>query len=560
MTLVRTQEIRLESLDDGPGLLPFKLGPTRLITHYHTFVQYIQLADIEQNVNTIKQQLTNYKTRLENDTYSLYELQIEYLSTKLDTVLHNLKTLEPSRAKRGLVDGLGSIIKSISGNLDYLDAVRYNNAIQNLENSQDKVISELNNHISISKDWMSKHNSVISQIVLNQNKISTTLELLLDKSYNSDNSLIKYAKFAQMLTIITENTNDLLQELTRIENILAFARALSTHHSMIDISILRKMIEKLRSIYNKEQVLDLDLREYYNIIKPGSYYSEKQIVIVFKFPIVSVNNYILYKLSIVPNKYHQILIPPYPLIATDGKVFVYIEAECPKVESQFLCVESANHQIRTQSDCIQELISSQSISKSCNMTNVDLSKEAMEQLDDRSYVVTFPRPTRVQLSCGREDYNQLHGSYLATLPVNCLLRSPEFTIINDNDEIAGQPLKIVGVPNPSETRAVTSPKFTLNSIDLRKFHNVQDKVMLQSPIQPRNTSPEVLYHTTIPFYVVLFSALALAIVVLIRHYYNTWICKKTGNNPKESPMKHMYEEPEKPEKHEKHPATFSLKI
>lgn len=535
--------------------MPFKLGPTRLITHYHTFLQYVQLDDIEDKVNFIKGQLTDYRTRLENDTYSLYVLQINYLSNKLDKVLHNLRSLEPSRAKRGLINGLGSVIKSISGNLDYLDAVRYNNAIKDLETNQDKVISELNNHISISKDWMSEHNSVISQIVLNQNKINTTLELLLDKNYNRDNSLIKYAQFAQMLTIITENTDDLLREITRIENSLAFVRASSTHHSTLDINILRKMIEKLRLIYGKEQVLNLELRNYYNIIKPGSYYVGKQIVIVFKVPIVSVDNYILYKLSIAPNKHHQVLIPPYPLIATDGIAFVYIEAECPKIEKQFLCVENANHQIRTQSDCIQELIMKQSIGESCNLTNVDLIKEAMEQLDDRSYVVTFPHPTRVQLSCGREDFNQLQGSYLATLPVNCLLRSPEFTIINENDEIEGQPLKIVTFLNQTNMKTAASPRFTLNSIDLKKLHNMQDRIMLQSPIQAEVTSPETLYHTTIPFYVVLLSAGALAIAALIRRF-NLWSCKKVKNQAEGHPN-HMYEDPEKKRSI---PATFTLKV
>lgn len=176
------QEIKLECLEDGPSLLPFRLGPMTLITHYHTFLQYVNLDDIRDKVNLLHVQLQNYKSRLSNDTKLLYELQMEYLSSKLDKVLTQLNSLEPSRAKRGLVDGLGSIIKYVTGNLDYLDAAKYNNAIKVLKDSQDKIESEFNSHISFSKEWMLQHNSVISQITENENKINLTLIQLLDRT------------------------------------------------------------------------------------------------------------------------------------------------------------------------------------------------------------------------------------------------------------------------------------------------------------------------------------------------------------------------------------------
>lgn len=71
------------------------------------------------------------------------------------------------RNKRGLVDALGSIIKSISGNLDQNDAINYNNAIKVLQENQNKIILESNNHISLNKEWMTYHDRVVSQIVEN---------------------------------------------------------------------------------------------------------------------------------------------------------------------------------------------------------------------------------------------------------------------------------------------------------------------------------------------------------------------------------------------------------
>lgn len=165
MLLVQTtsqQEIRLETLDDGPGLLPFKLGPTRLITHYHTFLQRIQLDDIENKLTKLQLQIQTFKTRLPNDTYQLYEFQINYLNDKIDRSFEQLTSLEPSRAKRGLINTFGSVIKSITGNLDYEDALKYDNAIKTLHSNEDKLAFELNNHISDSKEWMTKHSGIIS--------------------------------------------------------------------------------------------------------------------------------------------------------------------------------------------------------------------------------------------------------------------------------------------------------------------------------------------------------------------------------------------------------------
>lgn len=87
--LEQAQEIRLDKLDDGPGLLLFKLGLTKLITHYHTFLQYVRLDNIESKVDLIKNQLLDFENKLEKNTYTLFELQINYLSTKLENVLIN---------------------------------------------------------------------------------------------------------------------------------------------------------------------------------------------------------------------------------------------------------------------------------------------------------------------------------------------------------------------------------------------------------------------------------------------------------------------------------------
>ena len=57
-----------------------------------------------------------------------------------------IQNLFTKRIKRGLINGLGSIIKSISGNLDQNDAEKYDNLIDQLKNNQ-KILQNQNEQI-----------------------------------------------------------------------------------------------------------------------------------------------------------------------------------------------------------------------------------------------------------------------------------------------------------------------------------------------------------------------------------------------------------------------------
>lgn len=557
MTL--TKEIRLESLEDGPGLLPFNLGHTRLTSHFHTFLQRIRLDDIEDKINVLHSQILTFETQLPNDTYILYELQIHYLNNKLKSALTQLKGLEPRRVKRGLIDGVGSVIKSLTGNLDYTDAIHYNKVLSNLQASQNKLVLEYNTHVSINKEWTAKQSYILSQLVENQSRINITLQDLLDKEAYMGHSLIKYAKFAQLLSLISENVEDLSNEIVKVENSLAFIQASTMHHSMISIDILSDMIVKLREIYGRPYVLDLELREYYNIIKPGSYFLDKQLVIIYRFPIISADSYDLYKLSIVPNKLHHVLIPPYPFMATNDDSFVYIEAECPKLNTGYLCEEKYYHHVRTQDDCVHQLILKQSLEESCNLTTINLTREAMEKIDDHHYTISLPHPTRTRLTCEREDFMELQGSYLITVPTSCILRTAEFTIINNNGEIKGQPLKIMMIPDIKMLPAARTPRIQLNTINLENLHNIQDKLALQQPIAPDNATYDFIYHTTGPFYGIVVTATIVLCIFAIHRYL-----KKRRSTVQIKPEIVISNEPNyaEPGRRTQHPgpATFPLNV
>lgn len=519
----------IDSLQDGPGLLPFKLGPAKVISHFHSFLQNIDLADVHTQVKSFQVKLLDLKNQIDNNTLSFYDPHISFLNLKIQKISNKLESFEPTRNKRGLIDGLGSIIKGISGNLDYTDALKYNQAIKILQDNERKIELEFNHHVSLSKEWMSRHSDLLDSVVENQKRIIEAIDRIVNKK---DTDVGKYSRLVQYLLMLSDSIESLYEEINQLEINLAFIRASSTPHSIISLDSLKKMLDRLRTLYAKEEILDIELREYYDRIKLGYFYVDNKIVVVFKIPLVLPITYDFYKLSIIPNKNHAALIPVHPYVAIHSTDSLYIETECPKTNSWYLCENKHNHISPHHPDCVNQLITKQELHPTCYLTPVILNREALEQLDDRHYTISFPVPTKVKISCGQEQYKILNGSFLAVIPYNCYLSAPGFTITNSHDHVKGRALKINELPllknNPNDE--ITPVK--LNSINLENLHDVNTKIALQSPMKLEPMSDLTIYHTTIPIYTIVVVAAVVGAIILSRGIVKKK--KVQANNPNAS--------------------------
>lgn len=423
--------------------------------------------------------------------------------------------------KRGLIDPLGTLIKSISGNLDFNDAIKYDNAIKILQNNDEILSKNFNRHISLCKKWIVEQNQTLSTLIRNQNKLNKALLTLSNSTLTNNDKLINYAHLNQLFNIITDNANDLYTEMLRIENILAYSKINNVHHSILSIASMKDIIENLHKIYDSEQILHLNLRDYYTCIRIGSYFSGNKLVVVLRVPIIYKSTFDLYKLCPLPNKNQEILVPPYPLIATNSLEHVYMEAECPKSGDWYICEQRLSHQIRTDQDCIQKLIHTQEVDETCKSTPISLSKEALLELDDQHYAVSFPKPTKVEIKCQQEQYVILKGSYVATVPQYCSMKTQLFTIINSNNKVRGQPLKIMYIPQkkiPTKNSEDRTGVLKMNSINLSNLEKIEQQLAIEKPIQIDRIQSTNFYHTSIPLYLLTLSgAGALAFILYRRH-------------------------------------------
>lgn len=495
------------------------LGKTKVISHYHSFVQPVNLDFIHSNIDLVRKQLDTISPEFHNKTLSLYQPHIEHLRNKITELSDQLELFQSNRVKRGLIDGLGSVVKSISGNLDYTDAIRYDNAIKTLQENENKMVTELNNRVSLNKHWMSENSKIFSKLLQNQNKIKETVDEIMISDLRQEKDIVKYAHLAQYIIMLADNIESLSDEMLKLENLLAFIRAKSTHFLMFKLNTFNRMKEQLNALYGREHILNISFREYFDIIRLGYYYNSQNLVLVFKFPVVLPHTYNLYKLSAVPNQDDKVLIPSYPFLAIHDKDFMYIEAECPKSSQYYLCEDSINQHYKNQGDCIHHLISTQQVDQSCQFTVAKLKTEAVEALDDRHYVASFPAPTNIRLSCTDTQYTTVRGSYLITIPKGCDVQTPDLILANKDDRLKGQVLKIMNIPLSNGTNYNTEEKkLILNSVNLRSLHTANKEITMEPPLTLNTADLHGVYYTITPLYLALLGTSVLGIVFTLRRY------------------------------------------
>lgn len=113
------------------------MGTARIKVASHTFLHYIQLSPLENQINSITNQYKLLEATINNTTpfnrIALFNAY-KHLEYEVKNVNHKFRSLFPhKRTKRALIAPLGSLVKFISGNLDEQDAKEIYHSLAELE-------------------------------------------------------------------------------------------------------------------------------------------------------------------------------------------------------------------------------------------------------------------------------------------------------------------------------------------------------------------------------------------------------------------------------------------
>lgn len=108
---------------------------------------------------------------------------LKTLENKLQQVNVRIKVVLPSnRSKRRLLDGLGTVVKAISGNMDAEDQKRLDNQLKNIENNKQIIKDSIDTQIIV--------NNNLFETIENITKFINTEQTEIENYFNKAQNLI----------------------------------------------------------------------------------------------------------------------------------------------------------------------------------------------------------------------------------------------------------------------------------------------------------------------------------------------------------------------------------
>lgn len=189
-------------------------------------------ADICSNYYTIKLK-TN--SSVEN---TATERQIDHLIDSIESklVYLGLETIgfkSSYRHKRGLIDGLGSIIKTITGNLDQNDATKIDNEIKTIQSSLKNNNYNQKKTISVMQNFIKEYENNLKHIKNNQLEIYKAINKYSTLKTEFETNFLTMSIFNN----IRSSLQQLYDRLATLENALTFSHLRKMHPSIIDLYI-----------------------------------------------------------------------------------------------------------------------------------------------------------------------------------------------------------------------------------------------------------------------------------------------------------------------------------
>lgn len=454
------------------------------------------------------QHLTHFKQTI--------ELQLQAVHRKFETICHN------HRNKRALINALGTIIKTISGNLDNEDAERYNKAIINLQNNQKNIIKKVNQHISLNKILIDNLRNATLLIKYNQDILAKEINSLKHELKQYIYETTQYLRMRAIMDQLSLSLQIILHFITDLENAVTFAKVNALHNSILKADEMKFITKTLLSIHAKEQLLYIneeDFINYYDIISVDAYYSNELIVFILHFPILYPQNFTQFHLYSIPTSNFTTIIPPSPYLIMSTALYQYSDVPCRKIKNEYLCPINTIRLNNEFQDCITEIFRLTDRVARCQYIPVTVNSTIIQELTKSSYVGIFPNPTKIHLQCATSSIADLHGVYLIELPSGCSFKTPNENFVNSDDSSNEKPLLLPKIKTMQINLDEKRKPIKLQKVPLDELYKVQQEEELQSLI-----NDELIDYThlwTTPLYIVA------TIAVVFGCYYFISVLKKS---------------------------------
>lgn len=416
----------LKLLNNTIGIYYYPETEMKIANDKWTILTYKNISLLKQAYNQNIEIVTKLNTKLFYDNsprikffytevqphISLINKQFKSIENKLTQIKYDTPNY---RYKRGILNGIGSIWKALTGNLDASDGEYYTDCINKLKDDEHQIENLLKNQISVTTSTIKNFNYTIRKLQIDEETFNDDIVKIQESiSDITDNENYYDARF-QFIEIceqITESNIIIENELNDIIESITFARLNTLHPSIIQPN---ELVNELRKISQKLQRSHLPLlpdlsnvASYFNIISLKAFQTYGEIVFVLDIPIVEPYNFKIFHLYSIPIKdnrtqiFHLIL-PTSKYIALSDDKTLYIQLDnfenCKQIEFK-LCKQLLPDPVDLNANCeAQLLLHPLKLPENCVTTLIYSEDYKVQLISENTWLIAVTNQIPIVINC-----------------------------------------------------------------------------------------------------------------------------------------------------------------
>lgn len=351
---------------------------------------------------------------------------LKQISKRIKLKIQSIQLVTPSRdirRKRGIINGLGTAFKWLTGNLDSADGEHINKCLDQLE-ADDKQMQELlKQQIQVVTSTIKNFNNSINSLFTHEESVNEYISKIQDTvnenqdrtQFNSEQLLL-----LELCEILLESYQLIENEVRDIEDSIVFSKLNVLHPSIIQATELLNQLHII-SRNLKHNALPIhptlhSLPSIVNIIGLNAFQTEKRLVFVLQIPLISNDVFNLYHLYSIPTKnpkndLFHLIIPEskYVGISTDNRLYISMHSieKCKVISNNEHLCQDVIPLTLNDPNCETEVITQVS-TKKCKPVQIGFSDYNIVKLKKNRYILIVSQAIPVVTNCeGQQSKTQL---------------------------------------------------------------------------------------------------------------------------------------------------------
>lgn len=132
LLLAPAEAFKMTDLSRTSGITPIKIQDSFVINQTYTYMHNINLRELQVELDKINTSLQLIDSKMRDKTQgNILKLHLDITQNKLNHIFYNKQ-----RAKRGLINGLGSAVSWLTGNMDADDKAKYDAILEKVQSNE----------------------------------------------------------------------------------------------------------------------------------------------------------------------------------------------------------------------------------------------------------------------------------------------------------------------------------------------------------------------------------------------------------------------------------------